>query len=254
MPPGPRLAGLPPDLRARLALPCCFTTSWSPAAPGRRSSCSRRRSGPSRNPRQRHVTLEVAESAFQYTRPLRDSARPSRRCPACGADVGEDPPVVAGPCLPLREPGRHGPLRRGAGRGYRGNRLGPAGPPGQGAAVARGQPGPPAAAAGDPADAAVALEGRFSPTRPTSSSACSTPSHGRPRPYRPAHRGPAADRIHLGHRPGDAQVRVPGIERHAAWLLALQPRPTATPPRRWLTSAGREGAPVPVPAVPPRVG
>jgi len=44
---------------------------------------------------------------------------------------------------------------------------------------------------------------------------------------------------------------VPGIERHAAWLLAQQAQAGARPPlrpRRWLTAQGETRAPVPVPA------
>ena len=44
---------------------------------------------------------------------------------------------------------------------------------------------------------------------------------------------------------------VPGIERHAAWLLALQAQAGGDPAqaRRWLTAQGETGAPVPLPAL-----
>ena len=97
--------------------------------------------------------------------------------------------------------------------------------------------------AGNLADAAAALEGTLQPRRrPPGPQRARRRRRCRPGPDRPAYGRSAADRTHRGHRPGDAGVRRPGVERHAAWLLALQAQAASDPAqaRRWLTARGEE--------------
>ena len=163
---------------------------------------------------------------------------------------------MAGPCLPLLDPGRPGPLRRRAGRSHRRHPV----PPSRADRAGHCSCSRPAWARqflqlGHLADASAALEGRFFQSRPSPPrpQRARRRRRSRPRPDRPAHRRPAADRTYLGHRPGHAQVR--GARDREARRLAAGPaspgrrRPRPGPPMAH--GAGRGRAPVLVPALPP---
>ena len=237
------LAGVPPDLRARL-LALLFHNLVVAGRPEQaqqllkevKQAVEQTRDGAAR------FTLELAESALQYTRghfetalALADAALRS------GADVGEDPRqwlASAFRCGILAVMDRFDEALAAATEGIRSAQQGRQGRALQLFEASRARQ---LLQLGNLADAAAALEGRFSPDDAhlvlSVLDADGVVVLGRIALH-------TADQRQTELTSAIARVMlrsgVPGVERHAAWLLALQAQAAGDPAqaRRWLTAQG----------------
>jgi DNA-binding CsgD family transcriptional regulator len=239
------LAGLPRDLRARL-LALLLHNLVVAGRPGQAQQVLKEAEQAVEETRDSaaRFTLEVAESAFQYTRghfetalALADAALRS------SADVGEDPrqwQARAFRCGILAVMDRFGQALAAVTEGIRSAQQGRQGRALQLLEASRARQ---LLQLGNLADAAAALEGRFSPDDAhlvlSVLDADGVVVLGRIALH-------TADQRQTELTSAIARVMlrsgVPGIERHAAWLLALQAQAGGGPAeaRRWLTALGEK--------------
>ena len=237
------LAGVPPYLRARL-LALLFHNLVVAGRPGQARQVLKEAEQAVAQTRDSaaRFTLEVAESAFQYTRghfetalALADAGLRS------GADVGEDPRLWqarAFRCGILAVMDRFGEALAAVTEGIRSAQQGRQGRALQLLEASRARQ---LLQLGNLGDAAAALEGRFSPDEAhlvlSVLDADGVVVLGRIALH-------TADQRQAELTSAIARVMVrsgvPGIERHAAWLLALQAQAGGDPAqaRRWLTAQG----------------
>jgi len=239
------LAGVPPDLRARL-LALLLHNLVVAGRPGQAQQVrteAEQAVAQTRDSAAR-FTLEVAESAFQYTGghfetalALADAGLRS------GADAGEDPrqwQARAFRCGILAVMDRFGEALAAVTEGIRSAQQGRQGRALQLLEASRARQ---LLQLGNLADAAAALEGRFSPDEAhlvlSVLDADGVVVLGRIALH-------TADQRQTELTSAIARVMlrsgVPGIERHAAWLLALQAQAGGDPvqARRWLTALGEK--------------
>ncbi len=239
------LAGVPPDLRARLLAQLFYTLvvavrpdQAQRLLPEVKQAVEKTRDSAAR------FTLELAESALQYTRGhfeaalalIDDSLRSS-------ADAGEDPRqwvAREGRCRMLAVTDRFDEALAAATEGIRSAQQ-----TRQGRALQlyENNRARQLLQLGHLADAAAALEGRFSPDDAdlvlSVLDADAVVVLGRVALH-------TADQRQTELTSAIAQVMlrsgVPGVERHAAWLLALQAQAKGDPAQahRWLTGPGEE--------------
>jgi DNA-binding CsgD family transcriptional regulator len=237
------LAGVPPYLRARL-LALLFHNLVVAGRPGQARQVLKEAEQAVAQTRDSaaRFTLEVAESAFQYTRghfetalALADAGLRS------GADVGEDPRLWqarAFRCGILAVMDRFGEALAAVTEGIRSAQQGRQGRALQLLEASRARQ---LLQLGNLGDAAAALEGRFSPDEAhlvlSVLDADGVVVLGRIALH-------TADQRQTELTSAIARVMVrsgvPGIERHGAWLLALQAQAGGDPAQacRWLTAQG----------------
>jgi len=239
------LPGLPPELRARL-LALLFHNLVVAGRPGQAQQLLNEVEQAVEETRDSaaRFTLEVAQSAFQYTRgDLGAALTFVETALRSGAGVGEDPrwwQARAFRCWVLAALDRFGEAQAAVTEGIRSAQR-----TRQGRALLLFE----ASRArqllqlGNLADAAAALEGRFSPDDAHNVlsvlDADAVVVLGRTALH-------TADQRQAELTSAIAQVLlksgVPGIERHAAWLLALQAQADGDPAqaRQWLTAPGEK--------------
>ena len=239
------LPGVPPDLRARL-LALLFYNLVVAGRPGQAQQLLKevKQAVEETGDSAARFALELGDSALQYTSgQLRDSARPRRRRIAHGAEAGEDPrqwQARAFRCWILAVLDRFDEALAAATEGIRSAQQGRQGRALQLFEASRARQ---FLQLGNLADAAAALEGRFSPDEAhlvlSVLDADGVVVLGRIALH-------TADQRQTELTSAIARVMlrsgVPGIERHAAWLLALQAQAGGDPAqaRRWLTALGEE--------------
>jgi DNA-binding CsgD family transcriptional regulator len=238
------LAGVPPDLRAR-ALALLFYNLVVAGRPGQAQQLLKEVEQAVEETRDSaaRFTLELAESALQYTRGYFETALASLDAALRSAEAGEDPRqwlARAFRCGILAVMDRFGEALAAATEGIRSAQQGRQGRALQLLEASRARQ---LLQLGNLADAAAALEGRFSPDDAhlvlSVLDADGVVVLGRIAVH-------TADQRQTELTSAIARVMlrsgVPGIERHAAWLLAVQAQAARDPAqaRRWLTALGEE--------------
>jgi DNA-binding CsgD family transcriptional regulator len=238
------LAGVPPDLRARL-LALLFHNLVVAGRPGQAQQLLKEveQAVEATRDSAARFTLELAQSAFHYTRGHFETALALADAALRSADVGEDPRqwlARAFRCGILAVMDRFGEALAAATEGIRSAQQGRQGRALQLLEASRARQ---LLQLGNLADAAVALEGRFSPDDAhlvlSVLDADGVVVLGRIALH-------TADQRQTELTSAIARVMlrsgVPAIERHAAWLLAVQAQAGGDPAqaRRWLTALGEK--------------